>query len=862
MNIHVSPDEPIDLTNCDREPIHVPGRVQSFGALLAFTPDWLVARASDNVSDMLGLDVADLAGRDVTEIFHGEFIHRLRGRLSMMGHADAVERLFAVDMRGNGQLFDVAMHVSDQQVVVELEPSSSRRQDDYTGYVRPMIERIRRADDVESLCRVAAKQVKALIGFDRVMVYKFAPDGSGHVIAEAREARQTPFLGLRYPASDIPKQARALYKRSLLRIISDVNDTGVDIHPVLDSKGRPLDLSLSSLRAVSPIHLEYLRNMGVAASMSISLMVRGKLWGLIACHHDTPIVLSYEMRSAAELFAQLFGFVLAETESDTARLDDARARVLHDRIMAELADGRGIEENFKAFSSAIGTVIDFSGIALVTDGRIQMSGKTPTREQIMPLVRFLNTTEVSQIFATDQLPALHPPARDYSSVASGILALPVSRKPRDYVMLFREEFIRDVRWGGNPDKPVEPGPNGIRLTPRKSFEAWTQTVHGQSHPWSDQEMRAAESLRITLLEVVLRMTDNSNRERARSQEQQELLIAELNHRVRNILNLIRGLISQSAPHAAGQSGDNTGVAEFTEVIGGRIHALARAHDQITNENWSPASVRELIDTEMSAYLGDDASRVVVVGSDALIKPAAFTTLSLVIHELVTNAVKYGALSNTSGQVDIALSEGANGGLSLDWRESGGPPVSAPKRRGFGSTITERSLAYELKGSSEITYDLTGLKGHFRIPPDYVHAFVDSDAAAPVSSQTSSAEAVSIDGPALVVEDNMIIALDAEDLLETFGASEVHTAPSVHIALQVLDAVTPTIALLDVNLGNETSERVADQLSAMGVPFMFTTGYGDRTSLSDKFPDAPFLRKPYDTDMIGQALRVLQARARG
>ena len=848
MNIHVSPDEPIDLTNCDREPIHVPGRIQSFGALLAFTPDWLVVRASENVSEVLGLSFDDLAGREAQDIFPAKTIHDLRGRLAMMGHADAVERMFSVDLLGDGRIFDVALHLSGQAIVVEMEVADGKDSSDYTSYIRPMIERIRRGAQnggVEALCRIAARQVKALIGFDRVMIYQFAPDGDGHVIAEAREPKQVPFLGLRYPASDIPKQARALYKRSLLRIISDVNDTGIPVQPVLDTRGQPLDLSLSATRAVSPIHLEYLRNMGVAASMSISIMVRGELWGLIACHHDSPRVISYELRSAAELFAQLFGFVLSESESDQAREDEMQARVLHDRIMAELADGRSIEENFEPFARAIRSVIDYSGIALVTDGRVQISGRTPTKDQIKPLARFLNTTAVSQIFSTDRLSRVHPPADDYTAVASGILALPVSRKPRDYIILFRDEFVRSVDWGGNPDKPVEVGPNGVRLTPRKSFDAWTQEVHGQSKPWTGPELRAAESLRITLLEVVLRMTDSSNRERARSQEQQELLIAELNHRVRNILNLIRGLISQSA--------DGRTVSEFTDVIGGRIHALARAHDQITQENWNPAGVRELIGTEAEAYLNATEGRLAIVGPDAMLLPTAFTTVSLVIHEMMTNAMKYGALSDQSGQVRIQLEELPNGALDIHWSEEGGPPVAPPSRRGFGTTITERSIPFELKGEADVRFGTEGVRARFRIPAEFVSEFRSGPAApapAPVARE------VGVEGEVMVVEDNLIIALDAEDMLSELGASRVWVCADVAQAEQALDGAPIRFALLDVNLGTQTSAPVARRLAAEGIPFVFATGYGDGARITQDMPNVPVMQKPYTLDSIRDALAKL------
>ena len=840
-------DEALDLTNCDREPIHVPGRVQSFGALVAFTPDWLIARVSRNVQDVLGVSPDDLVGREVTDLFTADTAHRLRGRLQMLSHVDAVERLFGMDLRGDGRLFDVALHLSGQTVVMEMEPAQGKRDKDYMGYIRPMIDRIRNADSVQALCDMAARQIRALVGFDRVMVYRFAEDGAGEVIAEARQKHMEPFKGLRYPASDIPKQARALYKRSLLRIISDVNDTGVEVHPVLDSKGQPLDLSLSTTRAVSPIHLEYLRNMGVEASMSISIMVHGELWGLFACHHESPRVLSYEVRSAAELFAQLFGFVVTETQAKEARADDTQARMLHDRIMAELAGGRSVGESFDVFRRTIASAIPFTGIVSWTDGQFQSEGRTPTREQFLGLARFLNTTAVSEVFHTRDLASVYPPAADFADVAAGILVLPVSRKPRDYIVLFREETVRDVTWAGNPDKPVTVGPNGVRLTPRKSFEAWKQTVHGQSRAWTPQELRAAESLRVTLLEVVLRMSDTAMRERTRAQERQELLIAELNHRVRNILNLIRGLINQS-------SGAES-VTEFTQVIGGRIHALARAHDQITDENWAPASAAELIRTEVEAYLSEDAARVRIRGRDAMLRPDAFTTLSLVIHEMTTNAVKYGALSNAGGRLDIVLSEGEGGGLVIGWTESGGPPVMAPNRRGFGSTITERSIEYELNGTAEVHYDVAGVHARFVIPAKAIAGF--RDIAEPVAELPVDAdETSSVEGRVLVVEDNIIIALDAEGLFEDMGASEVIVAPTVADALDAIDAGLPSFALLDVNLGNETSEAVAARLKAAGVPFAFASGYGDRTTLSDTFEDVPFLRKPYDADAVAPVVKGL------
>ncbi len=837
--------EDIDLTNCDREPIHIPGRIQSFGALISISADWIVNHASTNVEEFLGIGATQLIGRPAADFLSAGAEHEIRTRLQMLNAADAVERLFGIQLIEKSTLFDVAVHLSGRSIVMEIERHRGDRNSDYVFHIRPTIDRIRRADTIEALCNVAARQLKAITGFDRVMVYRFAPDDSGEVVAEALQPDMEGFKGLHFPASDIPKQARVMYTRNLLRIICDANDSGVPIEPVLNPEGEPLDLTMSTTRAVSPIHLEYLRNMGVAASMSVSIIRRGKLWGLFACHHSTPKILSYEARTAAELFGQLFAFVLDQKESDLEREEAGRAQVLHDEIMAQLAEGSTIGENFDMIADAVGSVIQHDGVVGWIKGQFQSRGLTPTQDEFPPLLQFLNTAAASKIYATDSLVKLFPPASDYAERAAGILVLPVSRVPGDYVVLFRQEIARSVNWAGNPEKPVEVGDSGARLTPRKSFEAWQEVVRHHSAPWTPGQVRAAESLRMTLFEVVLRLTDATLQERGKAQERQELLIAELNHRVRNILNLIRSLVSQSRR-------DATDITEFTNVIGGRIHALARAHDQITQENWSPASVRELINTEAAAYLGDNAGRVKLSGPDALLEPTAFTTLCLVIHEMITNSAKYGALFNPHGSIDISLREEPDGALRIDWSEQGGPPVRAPTRHGFGTTIIDRSIPFELHGSADIRFEVPGVQASFSIPPEYVAGFRSSGDGRD-EQRTAIEDHRPLAGAALVVEDNMIIALDAEEFLSELGANKVVVAGNVTQALSALAKRDFAFGLLDVNLGSETSERVAQTMVDKGVPFAFATGYGEITVLSEKYPDAPVVRKPYAKDSLGAAI---------
>ncbi len=844
---NISNVDPVDLTNCDREPIHILGRVQAFGFLISVSPDWIVNHASENTIDFIGHKSTNMIGMPIANFLSEDAIHTIRTRLQTLSDPDDVERIFGLALQAEREdLFDVAVHVSGRAIIIEGERNKGRSHIEYSSLVRPMISRVRKSKTIEELCDSAARQLRALTGFDRVMVYKFANDDSGEVISESLRAGMEPYKGLRYPASDIPKQARELYKRSLIRIISDVADEGCTIEPALNPNGEPLDLSMSTTRAVSPIHLEYLRNMGVGASMSVSILKRGKLWGLFACHHDTAHVLSYELRSAAELFGQMFSFVLDQKEADLERENLVRAQVVHDQLMAQLAGGSTIFGSFEAITTAIESVIPFDGAVCWIDGQFRTTGQTPTEEEFLGLLRFLNTTAASRIYATDCISKVYTAGESFATRASGMLVLPVSRTPRDYIVLFRQEVARSVKWAGNPQKSVTVGPNGARLTPRKSFAAWQEIVRHASAPWLDSQVNAAEALRVTILEVVLRLSDAALHEQKKSQERQELLIAELNHRVRNILNLIRGLVSQSAS-------DAKSVSEFTQVVGGRVHALARAHDQITQENWNPASFYDLIRTETDAYLGAKADRVRIDGPDALLKPAAYTTVALVVHEMITNAAKYGALIDSKGSIEISMRQLPDGALEVLWREQGGPPIkNPPSRRGFGTTIIERSIPFELKGKSDVRFEAFGLRARFEIPGVFISEIKNAGPDRRVEMTNKPAK-TGLSGPALIVEDNMIIALDAEDFLTALGAGHVHVSSSVPDAFRVLDETQIEFALLDVNLGTETSEPVARRLQAAKIPFAFATGYGEATSLTKLFPGVPVIQKPYSLEAVAEAI---------
>lgn len=847
----------VDLTNCDKEPIHILGAIQPIGFLIALSSDWVIARVSENIGDFLEGTPAEMIGRPLADILPPVVTHGLRNRMAMLRGPDSIERIFGCEMIEGHIPFDIALHVSDGQIVVEAEPGSEEH-GDATSTVRSMIMRLDQAGDLEAFFNEGVRQVRGLTGYDRVMLYRFAPDGSGEVVAESCKSGIGSFLGLHYPATDIPAQARELYRRNLLRIISDVNSAPVPIVPRLDEDGKPLNLSLSTLRAVSPIHIEYLKNMGVGASMSISLVVEGRLWGLFACHHYSPRCITFERRSVAELFAQMFSMRLESRERQQTVEFERQARDISDQLLGAVASDETLLKDPDWLSDILTHTIPADGVGVWINGNYAFSGVTPNSEQFARIVRALHGTAADKVYATDHIASIVPGAEEFASSAAGMLALPISRSPRDYVVLFRSEMVRSVRWGGDPYKPVEFGPNGPRLTPRESFAEWKELVQGRSKPFTSSELRVAETLRATLIEVVLRMSDEANAERQRAAERQELLIAELNHRVRNILGVIRGLIRQSKPNAGT-------LEDFVTLVDRRIHALARAHNQITSDHWGPAPFRALIDAEAAAFLAGQTDRIAADGPPVLLNPQAYSTMALVVHELVTNSAKYGSLSD-SGRVHISWEREANGDLSITWRESEGPPVQAPTRKGFGTTIIDRSIPYDLGGVSKVEYKLTGVEARFRIPAKHVSEAKDhsgpaiSFASVPRRHTASSTEQVAKGENVLLVEDSLIIALDAEDILKRLGASHVAIASTVEDALQQIDRATPTLAMLDINLGDHMSFLVADRLLALGVPFLFATGYGEQAELPDQHKGRIVMQKPYTLENVARALPELRQKA--
>jgi light-regulated signal transduction histidine kinase (bacteriophytochrome)/CheY-like chemotaxis protein len=857
-----TPNEPArsEMTLCDLEPIARLERIQSFGFLLALSRDWVISRASANLEQMLGIDHGAALGDALDSWVDRESLHDIRNRMLGLSLSGGVERIYGVSLVKGRTPFDIAVHYAGDFIVFEGEPAGLDSRRDAASLVRTMVARLNAQPLLDDFHRDAARQVRALTGFDRVMIYRFLADGAGEVIAEVTKDGVDSFLGLHYPASDIPVQARALYLKNSFRIIADVSAATIPLISAGARKPEPLDLSLAITRAVSTVHIEYLRNMGVAASLSISIIVEGRLWGLIACHHDSARLPAFATRTAAELFGQMYSMMFESRLRVAANDQDRRGRASVGRMVKTIAGNDALLSDAGWLQDTMCEMIQCDGIVVILNHVVFASGATPSATHIAAVVQLLNALAPSEVFVCDRLGALRAEFVEPDSVAAGVLCIPISSAPGDYIMLFRREQMRDIRWAGASSKSAAQVSVPDRLSPRTSFAAFSESVRGQSRPFTESEQSIAEAIRSGLIEAVWRGSSDLSAERSQVSGRQELLIAELNHRVRNVLALIRGLIRQTH----GEGGDS---ASYVESLNGRVQALARAHDRLTAQNWGPGPLKAIFDDEIAAYVPNRRDRFTINGAPVTLQPKAYSTLALVVHELVTNSSKYGALCD-SGRVQVTLTLKPGEGLLFQWREIDGPTVQVPSRRGFGSVIIERVVPFDLQGTAIVSYLPAGLEAEFLIPERHLapaERVADEGAEIRPSAVGNTGDSNMKPRPllglcVLLLEDNLIVALEAEDLLRAMGASSVVAVSSIAAAAKVCETTSIDFAVLDINLGFENSLGFAAFLRSANTPFVFASGYGEQEVLGESRVAELTVAKPYDLESLCNAIVLTLARS--
>lgn len=494
--------------DCAREPIHIPGGIQPHGFLLSIDAEGTVLQASENAVELVGGAPEALPGlplaRFVGESWAATIVAALRehdtnGLPLYLGSMDDPRR----DAPRKSP-FAIVVHRHDDISIVEFEPARGTIDVFSSMYplVRTFINRLQEVQTTADLAELAADEVHRITGFGRTLVYNFDDDGNGHVIAERIDPGYASYADQHFPASDIPAQARALYMRNRIRLIADANYRPVRLvpprHPATQ---RPTDLTYASLRSISPVHVQYMKNMGTLASMSI--MVRGKLWGLISCHHDAARVPPFEVRTACEHIAQVLSLQIEAKEDHADAEQRLHLRQLLARLLASMADTESFVDALAADPVDLLRLTRASGVAIVFEGRVVLAGVTPPEAQVGQLVKWLDT-QIEEVFWTDNL-ARDVPVLEASPDYSGALAVSISRLFRNYIVWFRPEMVKTIKWAGDPREKLAPLADS--LSPRKSFEVWTDIVRGYSPPWRPAEREIALEFRTALLGIVLRRAE-------------------------------------------------------------------------------------------------------------------------------------------------------------------------------------------------------------------------------------------------------------------------------------------------------------------------------------------------------------------
>ncbi|GAB7532826.1 ATP-binding protein [Pseudomonas sp. 3A(2025)] len=546
------------LDNCASEPIQYPGAIQPHGVLLTLSePGLTLLQVSANIDTLLGQRPDQVLGQPLAQLL-GEQQAASIAQASLAGSfLDAPQRLVEV----NGQVFEALLHRHAGVLMLELERQAIHglavNDKVLTSNLGRMLSKLQAAQSLQALYEASVQEIQKLTGYDRVLIYRFEEQGHGQVIAEASSPAMELFNGLFFPASDIPEQARELYRRNWLRIIPDADYTPVELVPRLrPDTGEALDMSFAVLRSVSPVHCEYMRNMGVRSSMSVSLLKGDKLWGLITCGHRTPLHVPHELRIACQTLGQVLSLQISAMEAlEVSRQREAKLHTLS-RLNTSMVDAEDtVFEGLAAQPQLLMELVGASGVAIIEGATLHRHGNCPAPEQIRALHAWL-MTRGEPVFASHHLSSVHAPATDYQKDASGVLAMSLPKPVDNGVLWFRQEVKESIQWSGNPEKPLDiSDPAGaLRLRPRTSFEIWKVEVTGIAAPWSHGDLFAAQDLRRSALENDLARQVRREQQAVRARDD---LVAVVSHDLRSpmtVISMLCGMMQKSfsseGPHTS------------------------------------------------------------------------------------------------------------------------------------------------------------------------------------------------------------------------------------------------------------------------------------------------------------------------
>ena len=693
--------EPVDASLCEREPIHIPGSIQPNAVMLAADADTLTVLAySANVAEIIDPTEPPLAGRPLAEVLPDAFVAAVRGRLASGTLEDGRSLRTRLTFPGRDATYYAVAHAHAGRLIVELEREPDSVEDFATASqvdTELAVGRLREAETLAEAARIAALEIRALTGFEAVLVYRFDPDWNGEAVAEDKVRDWSrSLLGLRFPASDIPAQARALYTKAKSRFVIDRDSVPVGLVAAPGAGNGPIDLTFAQHRTLSPIHLEYQRNLGVNGSMSISIMVEGRLWGLMIGHHRRPHYVTPETRSAATVLTDAFAMRVEEIESRRLWAE----RQAHLDVEGHLVRGLTRSDDFVAALTTGGTTLldlfSATGAGIVSDGRVTLIGRAPPAELVTEIADWLRVQVPAGEFAysSNSFTVEYPDAGPHREIASGLLAAFVDRSRENLLLWFRPEVPSTVTWGGDPRKPVLAGSGPVAVLPRRSFERWVEERTGFAAPWAEWQIQLAGSLAEAVEGVVLRQRRKIDEltsllaEKERLLEQKDLLTREIDHRVKNSLQIVSAFLQMQRR----QISDGEARQAFADTSA-RVMSVARVHDSLYQaERVDEVDLGQTIENlcnDLAGLAGEGHSVDLTAEPGLMVPYRKAVALSLIATELVTNAFKYAANPTGGGRVEVRVSASGPGevqlrvcddgvGLPADWADA--------KARGKGSGL--------------------------------------------------------------------------------------------------------------------------------------------------------------------------------
>jgi len=663
---------PLDLTNCDKEPIHIPGSIQPHGFLVVVDVECLIRFISDNIQSYLRGASSELLGKPVQDFeslfdhsYEKDFIVQLVS--SGMGNA-GVERGNPYQVAIDGVDFLLIVSTAGEYYLLEFEPTRSDIYLDVQKLINHSIGDLLADKTLESLVKNTAFQVKSITGYDRVMIYRFEENGDGDVVAEARNDNLSSWLGLRYPASDIPKQARELYKKNLTRLIANVNSTTARILTE-HANTTPLDLTFSQLRAVSPVHIQYLKNMGVMASFSISIIYKNELWGLIVCHNYTPKFIEFKSRESSKLIGQILSSALEYRQNTENKqvLDLYKASL--EKISKSLYEHESMEEALMRGPVSVLDVVQATGVVLRYEKKTVKLGSTPAEEDIERLIAWLKDHNNEAVYCTSKLGDVFEEAKPYQLIASGMLTLVLSKELEEYIIWFKPEIKQTINWAGNPNKPLEVSEDGLlNLSPRKSFDVWSESVSGCSEGWAAEEITSVLNLKEEIFYTINQKAGAMrvlNEKLKSAYEELDTFSYTISHDLKNPISAIKSYAQILARETPG--------GEQGQKILDRIEDQADKMNFMINEvldysrigrselEYRPINTRSMVQDIIKDLdeVYDTKNLKITLGEMPQLKGDSMMMLQ-VFSNLISNAVKYSQLVNPA----LVHIEGNNTGTDI------------------------------------------------------------------------------------------------------------------------------------------------------------------------------------------------------